>query len=56
MALNFGLTPGGVHVIQKDNLLYLIKTIPDEVQGKILNPASSNLFQRGECELLYKNL
>ena len=52
MVLYFGSTPGGVRVIKQEQVLALIKKIPENMEGKVLTPASNDLFQRGDGKLL----
>ena len=56
IVLYFGLTPGGVHVIQTEYVSDLVNTFRENVKCKVVVPASSDLFQRGDGELLSKEL
>ena len=49
--LDIRLMPGSVHIIQKNNVLDMVKKFPKECNGKVLNPFSSD-FQRWEGGLL----
>ena len=47
MVLDFGSTPGGVHVIQKEHVSDLVKTFPENRNGKVLTHEPNELFQIG---------
>ena len=46
MVFDFTLMPGSVNIIHKDHVLDTVEEFPEECNGKVITPLSSDLVQR----------
>lgn len=52
MRLDFGRTPGAVHIIQEEHVKDMLESFQGELSGKALTPAANDLFLIGAGRLL----